>query len=239
MFRKATQKTTSKFYEKYKPCDWFYVLIIVVCAAIRFVPLSSGSADLDDALNDFAIGAGASTWATWLLATHDCSQKNKQLAKKKELIFSDYKNYSKELCYFVARRSSNLAQNADERSFSQWLYILSNTQNYKCPAPQEMRKRSYLHLTTMVKAIKVSLTALQQQYAVLVESDIIDTNSFHEHASAQIFLCDDICDCLEINDYSDFAISEANDLLKTLVGNIDAFFPDLLPNQYTWKISKS
>lgn len=229
---KQTLKIT---FDKYGPNSKLYITILLVLVIIMIITVSGTSLSFENILNNLAIGAIASLIVAWMIESADCRKKNRERVEKENLIFSEYKGYSSELCMYVARRAVNLAENAEERTFAQWLYILSDLNKYKCPAPQEMRKRSYLHIVMMVKTIKSSLIVLQQQYAVLVDSNIVDTNDFRKHAKSQSLLCDDICDCLEIHDFSDFAISETNDMIKTLIENVDSFFPGYLPQYYSWK----
>lgn len=54
------KRKNSNYSEKYKPDIFKYIVMIVIFVFIRFVPISSGSAMMDDALNDLAIGATAS-----------------------------------------------------------------------------------------------------------------------------------------------------------------------------------
>lgn len=227
-------KEKTNFYEKYKPESWVYIAIMVIFAVIRFVPFSSGSLNFDEALNDLAVGCVASAEVAWLIEIAACRKKNKERIEKECMVFSEYIGSIKELCYFISRRTINIAPTADKRSFKQWLFILSDLSGYKSEVAFESRKRSYQHIVVKIKRIKDIFNTLKNQYALLVQADIIDTDDFRQHMYLQIALCDDICDNLEINDFSDVGINIANDLLDELVSNTDAFFPNNISKVYSW-----
>ena len=46
---------------------WIYIIIMLISAFVRAIPLSSGNSGLDETLNDIAIGAFASTLVAWLI----------------------------------------------------------------------------------------------------------------------------------------------------------------------------
>lgn len=46
---------------------WIYIIIMLISAFVRGIPLSSGNSGLDETLNDIAIGAFASTLVAWLI----------------------------------------------------------------------------------------------------------------------------------------------------------------------------
>ena len=78
------KRKNASFYEKYKPDEWLYISIIVIFSIIRFIPVSSGSANFDDAVNDLAVGCVASTVVASLIEIANCSNKNKEQKKRKE-----------------------------------------------------------------------------------------------------------------------------------------------------------
>lgn len=228
------RKENATFYEKYRPASWFYILIIVVCAIIRFVPISTGSADLDDVFNDFAVGAAASTWATLLLAELDCNQKNKVLARKKEMVYAEYFTAISDLRFFAAGRCKKFSQEDDQLTFGEWLTKLSDTANYpKDPSPAVTVNRTYFHISHYVKNVKSALITLRQQYCILVESDIVDTDDLRQHITYQINLCDDICDTLELGEYTLPAIKMANEHLVELEAAFRIFFDSSLEERYS------
>ena len=233
------KRKNANFYEKYKPDEWLYIFIIVIFSAIRFIPVSSVSASFDDAVNDLSVGCVASTVVAWLIEIANCSSKNKERKEKERMVFAEYKSSVIDLCYFVSRRTINLAHNANARSFKQWLFILSDLTAYGIENnAYESRKRNYQHIVARAKKIKGTLIMLQNQYALLIQADIIDTDDFRQHMDLQIALCDDICDNLELNGFSNEGICIANDLLDNLVSNTDTFFPDTIPTVYSWTEAK-
>lgn len=221
------------YHEKNRPATWFYVLIMLICTIIRFTPISTGFTDMDDALNDFAVGAAASTWAALLIAELDCHKQNKALARKKRMVFAEYFNSISELRFIVAKRCKNFSREDDLFTFNEWLRKLSDVSNY----PQNLSSsttmdRAYFHISTAVKHVKATLLSLQQQYCILVEADIIDTDDFRQHIVSQINLCNEICDTLELTQYKLPGILCANDLLIHLVSASCNFFDDPLEEQY-------
>lgn len=233
-FFKLRKEKHDPFYEKYKPTSWFYILIIAVCAIIRFVPISTGSADLDDVFNDFAVGAAASTWAALLLAELDCSQKNKALARKKEMVYAEYLSAITDLRFFTAGRCKKFSQEDDQLTFGEWLTKLSDSANYpKDPSPAVTVNRTYFHISCYVRNVKSTLITLRQQYCILVESDIVDTDDLRQHIALQISLCDDICDTLEIGEYKLPAIIMANEYLVELEAAFRSFFDNMLEEKYS------
>ena len=232
------KRKNASFYEKYKPDEWLYISIIVIFSIIRFIPVSSGSANFDDAVNDLAVGCVASTVVAWLIEIANCSNKNKERKEKERMVFAEYISSVIDLCYFVSRRTIMIAHNANRRSFKQWIFILADLQSYGIKDVSESRKRNYQYISARVKKIKDTLVALQYQYTLLVQSDIVDTDDFRQHLNLQISICDDICDNLEFNDFSDEGISIANDLLDNLVSNTATFFPDTIPTIYSWTEAK-
>lgn len=75
------KKKKIKYPEKYKPDYFMYMLILVIFALVRFIPFSLGSADLDDAVNDLAIGGSASALVALLIDIANCGKKTKNLKK--------------------------------------------------------------------------------------------------------------------------------------------------------------
>lgn len=228
------KRKNASFYEKYKPDEWLYISIIVLFSIIRFIPVSSGNANFDDAVNDLAVGCVASTVVAWLIEIANCSNKNKERKEKERMVFAEYISSVIDLCYFVSRRTIMIAPNANERSFKQWIFILSDSHSYKIENAVEGRKRNYQHICAQVRKIKNNLVVLQYQYTLLVQAEIIDTDDFRQHLNLQMSICDDICDNLEFNDFSDEGISMANDLLDNLVSNTATFFPDTIPAVFSW-----
>lgn len=112
-------KKEINFYEKYKPNAWLYISIIFIFVFIRFIPLSSGSVNFDDAVNDLAVGCVASTLVAWLIEIANCSNKNKERTEKERMVFAEYTGGIIDLCYFVSRRTANIAPNVNERTFKQ------------------------------------------------------------------------------------------------------------------------
>lgn len=49
---------------------WIYIVLCLVCIAVRVLPLSIG-AEYDEAINDIAIGGFASTLVAWIIKVND------------------------------------------------------------------------------------------------------------------------------------------------------------------------
>lgn len=59
---------------------WIYYVIMFLCVFIRWIPISSGSANVDDVINDIVIGGFSSTLVALLIARHD----NKRVEREKQ-----------------------------------------------------------------------------------------------------------------------------------------------------------
>lgn len=223
--------------KKYKPNDGLYMIIILVFAIIRCVPISCGSASLDDAFNDLAVGAIASTIVAWLIDIADCKKKNQDLEEKERMVFSDYCYAINSLGFYVAKRCKQFSHATDEFTLEQWLQILMDEENHPAEIPSSVRiGRTYFLMMSYVRNIKTALELLLQQYCILVESDIVDTNDFRQHVSMQLRLCNNICDGFELMQYDpDAVISGINNDLVKLESNARRFFPDNIASTYSWE----
>lgn len=227
----------ANYIEKYKSDDFMYILILVVLALVRFIPFSLGSADLDDAINDLAVGGSASALVAWLIDAASCSKKNKELKEKQRMVFAEYCGAVNDLFYFIANRCKTFSQESDEIAPELWLEKLSDKNNYsENISPAITMNRAYFHIGRYVSYVKSTLISLQQQHCMLVESDIVDTDDFRQHLSLQMRICDDICDALELNknDYSN-ALHVVNEWVVELHNNAQGFFPDNVFKVYSWK----
>lgn len=229
------QKKKTKYREKYRPDDWVYILIIIILAIVRFVPISLGSSELNDAMNDLAVGGCASALVAWLIDTATCSKKNKELHEKQRMIFAEYCSAVNDLVSFVVRRCEKFSDDTDELDVESWLLKLSDKTNYpEGISPTITMSRAYFHIGTYTRNIKSTLTLLRQQYCLLVESDIADTDDLRTHIALQVRICDDICDALELNqkDYSN-AATVVNENIVELHNNAALFFPEEIPEKYS------
>lgn len=225
--------------EKYRPDDWVYVVMIAILAVIRFVPISLGSTELDDAVNDLAVGGCASALVAWLIDAANCSKKNKELRQKERMVFAEYCSAINDLIYFVVGRCQNFICDGDEFEVMEWLEKLSDKNNYpEKTSPATTVSRAYYHIGTYTRNVKSALVLLRQQYCMLVESDIVDTDDLYQHISLQMRICDDICDALELNskDYGNAAVA-VNESVVRLHNNASVFFPESIPQKYDNKIN--
>ena len=103
-------KKKSKHRQKYKTDNWIYIVIIIFFAIVRFVPISFGSSDLDDAINDLAVGGSASAFVAWLIDAANCSKKNKELQEKQRMIYAEYCGAIIDLVNFVVRRCEKFSK---------------------------------------------------------------------------------------------------------------------------------
>lgn len=98
-----------------------------------------------------------------------------------------------------------------------------------------MIERIYFYITAYIRNIKGTLVSLRQQYCILVESDIIDTDDFRQHTALQLRICDDICDLLELNKgHCSIVIKDINNNLLQLTENARTFFPNEIPQRFSW-----
>ena len=231
-------KKKSKYRQKYKTDNWIYIVIIIFFAIVRFVPISFGSSDLDDAINDLAVGGSASAFVAWLIDAANCSKKNKELQEKQRMIYAEYCGAIIDLVNFVVRRCEKFSKDTDMLDVKLWLSKLSDKTNYpEGISPAITMSRAYFHVGTYTRNIKNALQLLRQQYCMLVESDIVDTDDLRQHIALQMRICDDICDALELSsdDYSKVA-EFVNENIIELYGNAKMLFPDDIPEHYSWQL---
>ena len=221
---------------KYKPDNWIYIVITIICAIIRCVPISCGSASLDDAFNDLAVGAIASTVVAWLIDFANCGRKNQELTEKERMVFAEYCNAVNDIGYFVAKRCKRFTEPTDELELAEWLDKLRDCENYPAKiSPAATMERAYFHISSNVRNVKSTLLTLRQQYCMLVEADIIDTDDFRMHSALQIQVCDDICEAIELIEYDRNAVTkDVNENLLKLVNNARTFFPELIATSFSW-----
>lgn len=231
-------KNRSKMRIKFRPMTGAYLAIMLICIIVRFTPLTSGLVSVDDAINDFSVGAFASTWVAWLLDIATCRVKNKELKEKERIAFTVYVEHVFDLVISLSKIGSLLICTTKPHSVKDWLSVLADTQNYQNDNSEDERIKNYRQVIEMVKRIKVALQTLVNQHVMLVEANIVDTYDFHQHADFQIGLCDTIIECLEDNGFSDDAISQANELVDMLVDNCRTFIPDTIPTRFTWLDAK-
>lgn len=221
---------------KYKPDNWIYLVITIICAIIRCVPISCGSASLDDAFNDLAVGAIASTLVAWLIDFANCGRKNQELAGKEKMVFAEYCGAVNNIGYYVAKRCKRFTKATDEFELKEWLEKLRDDRNYPTKiSPAATMERAYFHISSYVQNVKSNLLSLRQQYCMLVEADIIDTDDFRMHAALQIQICDEICDAIELIQYNKGEVTkDVNEYLLELVENARGFFPDSIATSFSW-----
>ena len=98
-----------------------------------------------------------------------------------------------------------------------------------------MREHHYRRLAGQINAVKSTVDALLQQYILLIENDIFDDDKWRKHLNLQKAICEDICDGLELAQYSSESIYIANDLIVELFNNFETMFPGYFPKKYTRK----
>lgn len=234
------KKPKTKYTEKYKPDNFVYIVIIVILALVRFIPISLGSVDLDDAINDLAVGGSASALVAWLIDAASCNQKNKDLKTKQKLIFAEYCGAVNDLAYFIVGRCKRFSNEADEFDLEAWLAKLSDKTNYtEKMSPAITMNRAYFHLKSYTESVKLTLLSLRQQYCMLVDSDIIDTDDFRKHISLQIRICNDIIDAIELNEKEHSnAAHVVNEWIVELHANAHEIFSDEILEKYSWKTNR-
>ena len=228
------EKKKVKYCEKYKTEYGDYIVIILILAIIRFVPISLGSSEFNDAINDLAVGGCASALVALLLDAADCRKKNRELHEKQRMIFAEYCNAINDLGYFIANQCKDFSQDSDELDIKSWLDKLSNKNNYTKDISLTLR-RFYLHIESYTRNVKSTLVLLRQQYCVLIDSDMIDTDDLRQHIALQVRICDEICDVLELNikDFSN-VVNLVNENLIQLHNHATTFFPEGIPEMYSW-----
>ena len=76
-----------------------YYIIMFVCIFIRWMPLSSGNANLDSVINDIVIGGFSSTFVALLIARHD---KNKGTRERQKLCNRVTESFYSELFQYLS-----------------------------------------------------------------------------------------------------------------------------------------
>lgn len=231
-WRSMEKKDKTTYIEKYKPEYFTYIVIIAIFAIVRFVPFSTGYLNVDEALNDLAVGATASALVAWMLDAADCNKKNKDFCKKQNLILNEYKSSVSDLRFFIARRCMFLTKTPmEDRTFAQWLFMYTDKSSYEgIENPEQRLKEQYETLSKRIKYVYDALYVLKQQYFVLVSEDFVDTGDFKQHIDYQSNLCLDIFDYIANEDYS-----TANDIIKEMVKNHDDYFEKDYEEKYNGK----
>ena len=226
------KKEKQTYIEKYNPDYFTYIVIIAVFAFVRFLPFSTGHANVDEALNDLAVGATASALVAWMIDAADCNKKNKDFCKKQNLILNEYKSSVSDLRFFLARRCMFLTKTpVEDRTFAQWLFMYTDKSSYEgIENPGQRLKEQYETLSKRIKYVYDALYVLKQQYFVLVSEDFVDTGNFKQHIDYQSNLCLDIFDYIANEDYS-----TANDIIKEMVKKHDDYFEKDYEEKYNGK----
>ena len=214
-----------KMEEKYKPDKRTYRIIISVLLTFivlfQIAPIDNEIGYLDDIL----VGALASVFAASLLDLAECNRKNQEYAAKKKLVFTAYQSSMNELRMFPARRCLNYCDTNQKRTLKEWLFILASDSTYEGKGSVWMREHHYKRLVGQINAVKNTVEALLQQYFLLIENDIFDDDKWRQHLNLQKAICEDICDGLELAQYSSDSIYIANDLVVELFNNFETMFP--------------
>lgn len=206
----------NKFYERYKPDDKMYILLIVM--AVSLIVVCTGGLDFGNLLT----GVIASIVVAWILEMSECSRKNKELMRKKELVFSEYKNEIKTLQEIVMKQSDELLSTKNA-CFEQCLEIIRNPDNYEQDNSKVSREQVYKRILWNVKRIKQAVRLLGEQYFLLIELDVIDENISMQHFEQQDASCDFIIMILELaRDKDDYL--QVNKSLSKLVEDYNDCF---------------
>jgi len=221
-------------YEKYKPLNKIYFFIMTICVIVRFIPLSTGSIMMDDVVNDFSVGACASTWAAWLLDTAQCNIKNKDRAEKERMAYSEYINAVHRLTYYISVSTVRLDTDSSYRSLKEWLFVIYDLENYKYDCPQKERNIIYEKMIVPIRNVRKAILRLQDNYSLLVFSDIIDTDDMQQHLECQIDNCNTIEKLLDKTIFSDDDIRTINESIEGLVASFGVFFPDYWEEDFSW-----
>ena len=94
---KDTISELNHFIENYA----IYIIIMVICAFIRWIPASSGNPNVDSVINDIVIGGFSSTTVALLIAWHD-NKKTEQIKRQSEYratksLYSNFFQYFSDL----------------------------------------------------------------------------------------------------------------------------------------------
>ena len=123
---------------------WIYIIIMLVSALVRGIPVSSGNASLDEALNDIAIGAFASTLVAWLILVQDQNRMKKHNQELCEYTVSPFLEALVEYMQFFCRVIA--LENKDMRSqthtFPEWssLYFSRLPDKLNFPVSNRLEK---------------------------------------------------------------------------------------------------
>lgn len=145
-------------------------------------------------------------------------KKNKERAEKERMIFGPHTGQLFNLGYYVSRKAIHLGAGTEARSFTDWLSIIVDPTVYGEKA-ECSQLEIYQEIYERVLKIRETTENLMQQYIILVETDVVDTDDFAMYAGMQMNLCDSICDRIQCRNLED-----ANAFLGMLLGTYAAFF---------------
>ena len=162
-----------------------------------------------------------------MLDEADCMKKNKARAEKERIIFGPHTGQLFNLGYYVSRKAIHLGAGTEARSFTDWLGIIANQSVYAEEA-ECSQLEIYQEIHDRVLRIRETAENLMQQYTILVETDVVDTDDFAMYAGMQMNLCDSICDRIQCGD-----LEEANAFLGMLFGTYATFFNEEWVENYS------
>lgn len=116
---------------------WVYIIIMLISALVRGVPVSSGNSSLDEALNDIAIGAFASALVAWLILVQDQNRMKKHNQELCEYTMSPFLEalitYMQNFCRAIAIENKDMRNQT--HTFPEWsgLYFLQLSENLESP----------------------------------------------------------------------------------------------------------
>ena len=117
--------------------DGIYIIIMLISAFVRGIPLSSGNSGLDETLNDIAIGALASTLVAWLILIQDQNRMKKHNQELCEYTMSPFLEalitYMQNYCRAIAIENKDMR--SQTHTFLEWssLYFLQLSDNLESP----------------------------------------------------------------------------------------------------------
>lgn len=116
---------------------WIYIVIMLISALVRGVPVSSGNSGFDEALNDIAIGAFASALVAWLVLIQDQNRVKKHNQELCEYTMSPFLEalitYMQNFCRAIAIENKDMRNQT--HTFPEWsgLYFLQLSENLESP----------------------------------------------------------------------------------------------------------
>lgn len=150
---------------------WIYIVLCLVCIAVRVFPLSIG-AEYDEAINDIAIGGFASTLVAWIIKVNDnVANEKRNRALGCRALYGLYKSIAEYMDAFVRCMciQSGTVSKTKINTFVKWNEELSRELN-------EVDDVTYEVLCNFMDIIESDTNKIISQQDWYVSEGILDVN---------------------------------------------------------------